>query len=113
MSTDVADRRPVAARPAPAARRMSTVSGGRARVAAAGRYTSLLLVGAVFLLPLMVVLLTSLKTDQEVLRGPLSLPHNWLNYHNYVTAFTKGQLLLALANTAFILVCSVTGTVII
>jgi multiple sugar transport system permease protein len=36
-----------------------------------------------------------------------------LNYHNYATAFTQGRLLLALANTAFILVCSVTGTVII
>jgi len=92
---------------------MSTVSGGGARLAAAGRYTSLILATVVFLLPLVVVLLTSLKTGPEVLRGPLSLPHNWLNYHNYATAFTQGHLVLALGNTAFILVCSVTGTVVI
>jgi multiple sugar transport system permease protein len=60
------------------------------------------------------VFMTSLKTGREVSDGrPLSPPHNWFNLHNYVTAFTDGHMLLGFANTAFILVFSITGTVII
>jgi multiple sugar transport system permease protein len=69
----------------------------------------------VVLLPLLAVFLTSLKTSHELAEdgGALSLPHNWLNFHNYVTAFREGQMLTAFWNTAFILLFSVTGTVLI
>ncbi|MFD3515967.1 carbohydrate ABC transporter permease [Streptomyces sp. NPDC058657] len=77
-------------------------------------YLSLVCATAVVLIPLAVVFLTSLKTSQEVNdASALSLPGDWLNFSNYVTAFTEGNMLVAFANTAFILVFSIGGTVII
>jgi multiple sugar transport system permease protein len=77
-------------------------------------YLSLIAATLVVLLPLVVVFLTSLKTSDEVARGgALSLPGDWLNFANYATAFTDGHMLAAFGNTAFILVFSVGGTVVI
>ncbi|MFF3314253.1 carbohydrate ABC transporter permease [Streptomyces sp. NPDC003035] len=77
-------------------------------------YLSLLAASAVVLLPLAVVFLTSLKSSEEVNDGnALSLPGNWLNLDNYVTAFTDGNMLTAFGNTAFILFFSIGGTVLI
>lgn len=69
----------------------------------------------VVLLPLLVVLLTSLKSGKEMANdsGALQLPDDLLNFDNYVTAFQDGRMLSAFGNTAFILLFSVTGTVII
>ncbi|GGU96973.1 sugar ABC transporter permease [Streptomyces litmocidini] len=86
----------------------------RLPVGTALTYLSLLAATAVVLLPLVVVLLTSLKTSEEVSDGgALSLPGDWLNFRNYATAFTDGHMLAAFGNTAFILVFSVGGTVVI
>ncbi|GLW48293.1 sugar ABC transporter permease [Streptomyces sp. NBRC 14336] len=75
------------------------------------------LIGAtvVVLLPLAVVVLTSLKTEREMTEGggALSLPGNPLNFDNYVTAFQDGRMLAAFGNTALILVVAVGGTVLI
>ncbi|MEU3784011.1 carbohydrate ABC transporter permease [Streptomyces sp900129855] len=78
-------------------------------------YLSLIAAALVVLLPLGVVLLTSLKTEKETANGggALTLPHDLLNFHNYVTAFQDGGMLTAFGNTAFILVVSVGGTVLI
>ncbi|MFH8801319.1 carbohydrate ABC transporter permease [Streptomyces sp. NPDC017936] len=78
-------------------------------------YLSLVLASVVVLLPLGVVFLTSLKTPEETARGggALTLPHDPFNLHNYVTAFQDGQMLAAFGNTAFILVVSIGGTVLI
>ncbi|MEV7130107.1 carbohydrate ABC transporter permease [Streptomyces sp. NPDC093260] len=46
-------------------------------------------------------------------QGALALPHDWLNLSNYATAFSDGHMLMALGNTAFILLFSITGTVVI
>lgn len=86
----------------------------RARTAIALKYLSLVLGAVVMLMPLLVVVLTSLKTSPEATSGgALDLPGNWLNLDNYVTAFNDGQLLNAMKNTAIILVVSITGTVLI
>ncbi|MEV6570900.1 carbohydrate ABC transporter permease [Streptomyces sp. NPDC051577] len=87
-----------------------------ARSAAAGsaKYLSLVLASAVVLIPLLVIFFTSLKTRQEALgTGPLDLPGNWLNVENFRIAFTQGKMLPAFLNTTFILLISVTGTVVI
>jgi multiple sugar transport system permease protein len=77
-------------------------------------YLSLVAASVVVLLPLTVVFLTSLKTSEEVAEGnALSLPGNWLNTDNYVTAFTEGRMPAAFGNTAFILFFSIGGTVLI
>ncbi|NUP43425.1 MAG: carbohydrate ABC transporter permease [Streptomyces sp.] len=78
-------------------------------------YVSLVAACVVVLLPLVAVFLTSLKTSREMAdgSGALTLPHNWFNYHNYVTAFRAGKMLRAFWNTAFILFFSIAGTVLI
>ncbi|MGY3339264.1 multiple sugar transport system permease protein [Streptomyces filamentosus] len=86
----------------------------RLPVAGALTYLSLLVASAVVLIPLAVVFLTSLKTSEEAADGSaLSLPGNWFNLDNYVTAFHDGKMLMAFGNTAFILVLSIGGTVVI
>ncbi|MDX2546528.1 carbohydrate ABC transporter permease [Streptomyces sp. WI04-05B] len=78
-------------------------------------YLSLVLASVVVLLPLGVIVLTSLKTEREMAddSGALSLPGDLLNFHNYVTAFQDGEMLSAFANTAIVLVFAVSGTVLI
>lgn len=77
-------------------------------------HLSLVAAALVVLLPLGVVFLTSLKTSEEVADGgAMSLPGDWLNFSNYATAFSDGRMLTAFGNTAFILLFSITGTVII
>jgi raffinose/stachyose/melibiose transport system permease protein len=78
-------------------------------------YVSLILASLVVLLPLGVVFLTSLKSSKEMANdsGALTLPDNLLNFHNYVIAFQDGRMLSAFGNTAFILVFSIGGTVLI
>ncbi|WP_399890459.1 carbohydrate ABC transporter permease [Streptomyces sp. BBFR51] len=87
----------------------------RPGVATALTYLSLVVASLVVLIPLAVVFLTSLKSSGEVAdgRGALALPEDWLNFSNYATAFTDGHMLTAFGNTAFILLFSITGTVII
>ncbi|MEU2061283.1 carbohydrate ABC transporter permease [Streptomyces sp. NPDC013455] len=93
---------------------MTTPPPARRRLAPALTYLSLVLASAVVLIPLAVVFLTSLKTSEEAADGgALSLPGDWLNFDNYVTAFNDGKMVSAFANTAFILLFSLTGTVII
>ena len=86
----------------------------RGRVAVFLKYLSLVLASAVVLVPLGAVLLTSLRTSDEMAGGgALAAPHNWLNFHNYAVAFNDGHMLRALGNTSFILFFSVLGTVVI
>ncbi|WP_028802183.1 carbohydrate ABC transporter permease [Streptomyces sp. 142MFCol3.1] len=92
-----------------------TTPAGRRRAARTLTYLSLAVASVVVLLPLAVVLLTSLKSSKEMAdgSGALALPDDFLNFHNYVTAFRDGGMPTAFGNTAFILLFSVTGTVII
>ena len=87
----------------------------RRTIARALVHFSLIAATLVVLLPLVVVLLTSLKSEKEMAdtSGALELPHDLLNFHNYVTAFQDGEMLSAFTNTAIILLISIGGTVLI
>ncbi|MEU9167470.1 carbohydrate ABC transporter permease [Streptomyces sp. NPDC048420] len=87
----------------------------RRKIVRALVYLSLIAATLVVLLPLVVVLLTSLKSEKEMANtsGALELPHDLLNFHNYVTAFQDGEMLSAFTNTAIILLVSIGGTVLI
>ncbi|WP_192806761.1 carbohydrate ABC transporter permease [Streptomyces arboris] len=99
---------------APARRRVSAGRSVPAATAVVLKYLSLLVASAVVLVPLTVVLLTSLKTEAEVASsGPLSLPGDWFNFANYATAIEQGAMLRAFGNTTLILVISTAGTVLI
>jgi multiple sugar transport system permease protein len=87
----------------------------RRRVARTLTQLSLVVASVVVLLPLAVVFLTSLKSEQEMAKGSraLGLPDDLLDFRNYTTAFRDGEMLAAFGNTAFILLFAVTGTVVI
>lgn len=85
----------------------------RSTVATSAKYTSLVIASLVALVPLVVIVLTSLKTSDEALSGgPFSLPSH-PTLQNYVTAFTDGRMGLGFLNTTIILLVSITGTVLI
>jgi multiple sugar transport system permease protein len=85
------------------------------RIAPTLKYLSLVLACVAVLLPLSAVFLTSLKTHKEIANGSgaLTPPDNWLNFSNYKVAFEQGHMLRGLFNTAFILLFSVVGSVLI
>ncbi|MDW8804123.1 carbohydrate ABC transporter permease [Streptomyces scabiei] len=87
----------------------------RGRFARTLTYLSLAGASVVVLLPLVAVLLTSLKTERQMAEdsGALTLPDSFLNLGNYATAFRDGEMLAAFGNTALILLVAVTGTVVI
>ncbi|KOG21108.1 carbohydrate ABC transporter permease [Streptomyces viridochromogenes] len=87
----------------------------RGAVACTLVYLSLIAATVVVLLPLAAVVLTSLKSEQEMAgdSGALALPDDLLNFGNYATAFQDGRMLSAFANTAIILLFAIGGTVLI
>ena len=80
----------------------------------AGKYFTLVLGAFIALIPLVVVFLASLKTaDEYKTTNVFAAPQNWANFDNYVTAFTRGNMLQGFLNTSIILAISVTATIII
>ncbi len=80
----------------------------------AATYVALVVASLVTVVPLVVIVMASLKTGEEFLaEGPFDAPQTWLNPDNFVRAFTDGDMLRAFGNTTVILVVSVAGTVLI
>ena len=93
---------------------MKTNTPVRTAVLKTLKYLVLTTAVLITLIPLLVVLLGSLKTNQELFStGPLDLPRNWFNLQNYVTAFTDGKMLLGFWNTALILAAALCATVLL
>jgi ABC-type glycerol-3-phosphate transport system permease component len=83
----------------------------RAALAGTGKYLSLVVACAAALIPLVVILITSLKTAQDyATSGPLDLPTH-VTFANFGTAFTKADMATAFMNTTIILVVSIVGTI--
>jgi len=73
------------------------------------KYTVLTIGAIVALLPLLVVLIGSMKSNEEFLTSSvLSLPKS-LDFSNYKTAFVDGQMLTGFKNTFFIFIISMVG----
>jgi len=73
------------------------------------KYTVLTIGAIVALLPLLVVLIGSIKSNEEFLTtSVLSLPKS-LDFSNYKTAFVDGQMLTGFKNTFFIFIVSMVG----
>lgn len=78
------------------------------------KYASLILVCFVIILPLVATFMAAFKTHAEYFNTqPMDMPKNWLNFDNFYTAFTQGDMLTGFINTAFILIVSLFGTIII
>ena len=79
-----------------------------------GKYVSLVLGSLAALVPIVVILFASLKTNAVyATTGPLIPPENWFNFANFVTAFIDGRMMLGFLNTTIIAVVSVSGTILI
>lgn len=78
------------------------------------KYLSLIVGCTIILLPLVFIFLASFKTEQEFYNTPVfSLPGSFLNFQNYIDAFTGGMMVQGFGNTAVILIFSCTGTILI
>ncbi|KAA8753354.1 carbohydrate ABC transporter permease [Paenibacillus sp. UASWS1643] len=74
------------------------------------KYASLVLAAFIALLPIVVILFASFKTNAEyATSSPLAPPANWLNFANYTKAFVDGNMLVGFKNTIIILVISIIG----
>ncbi len=80
--------------------------------ATTAKYVSLVIAAIVTLLPLSVLLFASFKTKSEYAQtGPFDPPSDWLNFDNFITAFTSGKMLEGFFNTSIVLVVSLVGTI--
>ncbi|MFA9396710.1 MAG: carbohydrate ABC transporter permease [Clostridiaceae bacterium] len=78
------------------------------------KYISLVLASFIAIFPILVVFFSSFKTTEEyAATGPLTPPENWINFTNYVKAFTEGNMLTGFLNTFIIMLISLTGAILI
>lgn len=78
------------------------------------KYAALVIACLFALLPIVTIFALAFKTTDEYrTTGPLEPPSNWLNFDNFVTAFTQGGMITGFLNTGIILVVSITGTIFI
>ena len=76
------------------------------------KYLSLIFVSFIMVAPLILVVFGAFKTNTELLTtNVLTLPENWLNFDNFITAWTIGRMAVGFMNTAIILLCSITATI--
>lgn len=72
----------------------------------------LILVTVIYLLPVVYMLLTSVKSSLEIAVNPLGLPRS-LNFENYIDVFGRMNYLRAVLNTIFITAVSSIGIVLV
>lgn len=76
------------------------------------RYAVLVFTALIIILPLVTVIFGAFKGHEELLTSnPLSFPENWLNFENFVTAWTKGNMATGFYNTIIILAVSIAATI--
>jgi multiple sugar transport system permease protein len=76
------------------------------------KYASLCLGAFATLFPLVSVLITAFKTNDEYAStNVMELPANWLNFENFSQVWTRGGMLLAFRNSAVILVAVLAGSI--
>lgn len=76
------------------------------------RYLILIITSLIVIMPLVTVIFGAFKGHEELLMGnALSMPENWLNFSNFVTAWTKGNMATGFFNTIIILLVSIAATI--
>ncbi|UJP41341.1 carbohydrate ABC transporter permease [Cellulomonas palmilytica] len=85
-----------------------------AGLASTVKYVSLVVASLVMILPIVLIVMGSFKTNQEFLStGPFTAPESWTNVSNYVTAFTRGGMARGFVNTVLIFTVAIAGTILI
>lgn len=78
------------------------------------KYVSLVFFSIVAVLPVVSCVITALKTKEEYQStNVMTMPENWLNFDNFVEAFTKAGMGKAFINSGIVLVCVLIVSVII
>lgn len=78
------------------------------------KYCSLIFFAFVAILPIVSCVITAFKTDAEYKStNVMVLPKSWLNFDNFVKAFTKANMLTAFRNSLIILVAVLAISIII
>ena len=78
------------------------------------KYFSLIFFAFVAVLPIVSCVITAFKTDAEYKStNVMTLPQSWLNFDNFVKAFTKANMLTAFRNSLIILVAVLAISIII
>lgn len=81
-------------------------------IANAFRYFILIVTSLIVIMPLITVIFGAFKGHEELLMGnALAMPKNWLNFDNFVTAWTKGNMATGFFNTIIILLVSIAATI--
>ncbi len=78
-------------------------------------YTVLLLLSAVFLAPVVIILMNSVKGNFYISDTPFSFPdaETFAGFENYIKGFTQSDFMRSFANSAFITLFSVGGIVLL
>ena len=78
------------------------------------KYLSLVFVAFMMLVPLVSCFVTAAKTDKEYhSTSVMDMPKNWLNFDNYVQAFTTSNMAVAFRNSIIVVVVVLIVTTII
>lgn len=78
------------------------------------QYFSLIFFSFVALLPVVSCVVTAFKSEQEYMStNVMEMPSNWLNFQNFIDAFTKAHMGRAFVNSVIILVFVVLGSVMV
>lgn len=78
-------------------------------------YILLFIIAVVFLAPIAIILINSVKNNFYISESPFSLPNinTFVGIQNFIKGFTQSDFLRAFANSAFITVFSVAGIVLL
>ena len=78
-------------------------------------YTVLILLSAVFLTPVVIILINSVKGNFYISHSPFSFPdaETFVGFENFIKGFTQSDFMRSFANSAFITVFSVVGIVLL
>lgn len=78
------------------------------------KYFSLVFFSFVAVLPVVSCVVTAFKTDAEYAStNVMTMPESWLNFQNFVNAFTRANMGRAFINSGIVLVCVLFGSIMI
>ena len=70
------------------------------------KYASLIFFGLVAVVPIVSCVITAFKTDEEYSQtSVMTLPENWFNFDNFITAFKTADMGRAFLNSMIVMVC--------
>lgn len=76
-------------------------------------YVVLLLFSLIFVLPIIWIFISSLKTSNEIFSWPPTILPNEVTFSNYITAFSKGNFVTYFKNSIFVAVTATALTLLI